>query len=206
MRWSLTLQLSLELLSTHLSLLLMQLPCQFFNHLLLLDQHLILLGVHPVHASTVPDSEPLVAHAASTKAIIHAKLGWRWLQGELRGRGHWHVAEAVRERAAEGQLRGRRRYGRGGWSAWVMVIAPLRHGTGGWRRLVWGQGPSWCDWEGHCGNVGGVRGRWAGVWVFEWAKSLNQGCLGARHRHAPNTQVLPELWDLEHRRQRKRHY
>lgn len=102
MQRSLIRHISLEVLVTHLSLLLMQLPRQLFNHLLLLYQHLVLLSVHSIHASTVPDSYPLAAHAAPAQAIVHAELGWRWLQGELRRRGHRHVAEAVRERAAEG--------------------------------------------------------------------------------------------------------
>lgn len=53
----------------NLSLLLMQFPCQLFNHLLLFHQHLILLSFHTIHTSTIPCSE-----SSPTEAILHAEL------------------------------------------------------------------------------------------------------------------------------------
>ncbi len=178
---------------THLSLLLVQLPRQLLNHLLFFHQHLIFFSVHAIHTSTLPRPRSSPTQAASSHAVLHAELGRRWLQGKLRWRGHGHVAEAVRQRAAEGQLRGGWRDGRGGGGAGVRVVASLGQGAGGGWGLVGGQGSCGCDREGHCGYVRGARGRGAGVGVLEWSESLNEGRLGARDRHAADAQVLPEL-------------
>lgn len=181
---------------THLPLLLMQLPRQLFNHLLLFHQHLIFLSFHAIHTSTVPHSQSSPAQATSSQAVVHAELGRRRLQGELCRWGHGHVAEALGERATEGQLGGGWGDRRGGGGAGVRVVASLGHGAGGGRGLIGGQGPRGCDREGHCGDVRGARGRGAGSGVFEGSESLDQGCLGAGDGHTANTQVLPELWYL----------
>ena len=182
--------------ATHLSLLLVQLPRQLLNHLLLFHQHLVLFSFQAVHGSAFPRPLSPAALVAPCQAVLHAELGRGRLQGELRRRGHWHVAEAVGERAAEGQLGGGRRDGRGGGGAGVWVVASLGQGAGGGRGLVGRQGPGGCDGEGHRGDVGGAWGRGAGVAVLEGPESLDEGGLGAWDRHASDTQVLPELWDL----------
>lgn len=181
------------LMVTHLSLLLMQLPRQLFYHLLLFHQHLVFFSFHTIHTSTFPGPQSSPAQTASSQAVLHVELGRRWLQGELCWRGHGDVAEAVGERAAEGQLGGGRRDGRGGGGAGVRVVASLGQGAGGGWGLVGGQGPCWCDREGHCGDVRGARGRGASVRVLERSESIDEGRLGAGDGHAANTQVLPEL-------------
>lgn len=68
----------------NLSLFLMQLPCQLFNHLLLFHKHLIFFSFHAIHTSTLPHPQSSTAQAASSQTVLHAELGRRRLQGELR--------------------------------------------------------------------------------------------------------------------------
>lgn len=75
----------------NLSLLLVQLPRQLLNHLLLFHQHLIFFSIHAIHTSTIPHPR-----SSPSQAVLHAELSWRWLQGELSWRGHRHVTKAVR--------------------------------------------------------------------------------------------------------------
>ena len=186
----------------------MQLPCQFFDHFLLLHKHLIFFSFQTIRTSTL--SHPLIppsqlASSSSPMAVLHAELRRGRLQGELWRRGHGHVAETVREWAAERQLWGGWRDGRAGGGAGVRVVPSLRQSAGGRWGLVGRQWPCGCDREGQGGDVGRSCGRGVRIGILEGPESLNESGLGAWDWHATNTQVLPELWNLSEHKTKELH-
>lgn len=157
-------QLHAQLL--HLPLLLVQLPRQLLDHLLLLHQHFVLLRV---------ESQTVVR---------------RGLQAELR-RGHGDVAEAVGQRAADGEVgRGRRDGWRGAAAAEGVEAGPVRR-----RGLIGRQRSGGRHGERGGADVSGA-GRRSAAGVFKGPQSFDERRLGARHGQAADPQLLPQLGHL----------
>ncbi len=162
-------QLHAQLL--HLPLLLVQLPRQLLDHLLLLHQHLVLLGIRSQRAL----------------GLVCAQLGRRRLQAELR-RGHGDVAEAVGQRAADGEIGWGRRDG------WRGAAAAERVEAGAvW--LVGRERAGGRHGEHGCADV--CRSGWRGAaGVFERPQTLYERRLSAGHGQTADPQLLPEFRHL----------
>lgn len=170
----LLLQLHPQLL--HLPLLLLEFPGELVDHLLLLHQHLVLLGVQPVQLGG--------QSARSQQAFVGAHVHWGWVQAK----GGRRVMEGV------GQGPRRRQVGRGGrdrgaGAGAAQVVEAVRQTTGGRGGLVTGQRAGGCDGESDSSYIAEVGHRVPRA-VLEGPQPVHKGRLRAGHRQTPYSKLL----------------
>lgn len=162
----LLLQLQTQLL--HMPLLLLQLPGELVDHLLLLHQHLVLLGVQPVQ---------LRRDAAAVQAADQALVGAQAPRGRVQAEGGRRVVEGVRQGPGQRQVGGGRRDGGAGAGAAEMVEA-VGQGASGRGGLVMGQSTGGRDGKGDGGDVP-EAGHGAPRAVLEGPQPVHERRLGA---------------------------
>lgn len=163
----LLLQLQPQLL--HVPLLLLQLPGELVDHLLLLHQHLVLLGVQPVQLGR--DA------AAAAQAAHQAVVGAQAPGGRVQPEGGRRVVEGVRQGPGQRQVgRGGRDGGAGAGAA--EVVEAVGQGAGGRGGLVMGQGAGGRDGKGDGGDVP-EAGHGAPRAVLEGPQPVHERRLGA---------------------------